>query len=108
MIALLDAVSRIPSVVAVRRFILTRAPLGSNSGLRTDRPRFVTLSYLDSQSVADDPVFSRQQAGARAMAHAPDQEPYMLVRKIVPAAPAEGISLDRGLLASPGARRGRS
>jgi len=108
MIALLDAVSRIPSVVAVRRFILTRAPLGSNSGLRTDRPRFVTLSYLDSQSVADDPVFSRQQAGARAMAHAPDQEPYMLVRKIVPAAPAEGISLDRGLLPGPGARRGRS
>jgi len=108
MIALLDAVSRIPSVVAVRRFILTRAPLGSNSGLRTDRPRFVTISYLDSQSIADNPVFSRQQAGARAMAHAPDQEPYMLVRKIVPAAPAEGISLDRGLLPGPGARRGRS
>jgi hypothetical protein len=108
MIAFLDAVSRIPSVVAVRRFILTRAPLGSNSGLRTDRPRFVTISYLDSQSIADNPVFSRQQAGARAMAHAPDQEPYMLVRKIVPAAPAEGISLDRGLLPGPGARRGRS
>jgi hypothetical protein len=101
-----QAVSRVPGVVAVRRFVLTRAQLGSNSGLRTDRPRFLTVSYLDSLSVADDPVFADDQARARAMAHALDEEPYVLLGRLVHTATAEGISLDRGLQADPGASEG--
>jgi hypothetical protein len=100
-----QAVLRVPGVVAVRRFGLTRPPLRSWPGPRMDGPRVLTVSYLDTESVVDEPDFVHEQARARAMAYVPDQEPYVLLGKHIHTT-ADGISIYGNVLADPDARTG--
>lgn len=78
----IPAVRSIPGVVAIRRFVLTKAQMGAQTGRRTERPTCVAVYYLASPEVADDPAFIRQMQAATAREGASD-EPYVLLGRRV-------------------------
>ena len=76
------AIERIPGVVAVRRFVLTKAQMGAQSGRRTERPTCVALYYLVSEAVAEVPAFIREVQAAKTREGGGD-EPYVLIGRRV-------------------------
>jgi len=85
-------VARIPGVLAIRRFVLTRAQMGAQSGLRTDRPRCIAVYYLASESVASDPAFLREQETARGREGTAAAAPYVLLGRLVRALRARPVA----------------
>ncbi len=87
------ALELIPGVCAVRRFTLTSHQLGPSAGMHTPYPRFVTVSYLDSEATIDDADFARIQLEARRFEKAADREPYVMVGGLVHT--AQGAASER-------------
>ena len=74
----IPAVGRIAGVLDVRRFVLTKAQMGTQSGRRTERPTCVAVYYLASEAVAEDASFVREMQAAKAREGGAD-EPYFLL-----------------------------
>lgn len=77
----IPAIRRIPGVVDVRRFVLTRAQMGAQSGRRTERPRCVVVYYLASEAVADGDAFVRALEEAKAREGGTDDAYVLLGRR---------------------------
>jgi hypothetical protein len=73
----------IPGVSAIRRFALTSHVFGSGTGMHTPYPRFVTVLYLASSTVIEDPAFASIQAKAHDVENVPDREPYVMIGRLV-------------------------
>lgn len=78
----IPSIARIPGVRAVRRFVLTKAQMGPQSGRRTERPTCVAAYYLASEHVAEGEAFVREMQAAKAREGGAD-EPYILLGRRV-------------------------
>lgn len=76
-------IARVPGVLGMRRFVLTKRDLGPQSGLRTERPRCMAVYYLESERAAGDAAFLRELDAARAAERNPVGAPYVIVGKRV-------------------------
>jgi hypothetical protein len=77
------AIGKVPGVLAVRRLALTSRVFGQGTGMLTPYPRLITVSYLNSNSVIDDPNFASIQAKAHDVENAADREPYVMIGRLV-------------------------
>jgi hypothetical protein len=81
----------LPGVRAVRTFVRTRRAFGAGTGLISEHPEMMTISYLDDASAMSDAAFEAAQLESRLVENTPDREPYVVVGSLVFSAMGTGL-----------------
>ncbi|RYF57728.1 MAG: hypothetical protein EOO27_14690 [Comamonadaceae bacterium] len=73
----------VEGVAAVRHLVHTRHEYAPGTGMLTPYPRCITISYLDSPEILDNPAFKRTQDAAVKRDDDPAPTPYVIVGRLV-------------------------